>query len=314
MFETPILFLVFNRPDTTKRVFETIRKIRPRSLYVAADGPRCNKTGEADRCEQTRRIVAEAIDWECKVSLLYQQHNLGCRSAVALAISWFLEQEEYGIILEDDCLPDLSFFTFCESLLHHYSHDARIMMISGNNFQSSRIENEYSYYFSKYPHIWGWATWRRAWQHYDTEMKGWPSLKSSGSLRWMCGNVVELDYWTRIFDSVYEGKIDTWDYQWTYSCWSQNGLSICPAVNLVSNVGFGNSSTHTKDPDSPLANLPVGQIENVIHPSMVVPNYEADLATFNTVFRPKGEKIGRDTTCAVGVAKRIVKKLRQILK
>lgn len=242
---TPILFLIFNRPDTTKGVFEAIRKAKPPKLFVAADGARPDKPGEWEKCQKVRGI-AIVVDWDCEVKTLFRDTNLGCKVAVSRAIDWFFQHVEEGIILEDDCLPTQSFFWFCQELLEKYRYDERVMMISGDNFQFGRKRTDYSYYFSRFTHIWGWASWRRAWKHFDVNMKLWPEIRDGGWLNDWLGDKKRVEYWTQIFEKVYKGKIDTWDYQWTFACWVQNGLSILPNVNLVSNIGFGFDAVHTK--------------------------------------------------------------------
>ncbi len=245
-FNTPILFIIFNRPDVTSTVFNEIKKIKPSKLYIVADGPRVNRGGEKERCEETRKII-ESVDWECEVFKNYSDINLGCKKRVSSGINWFFDNVEQGIILEDDCLPNSSFFRFCEEMLEKYKNEERVGMISGNNFQFERIKNEYSYYFSRYSHIWGWATWRRAWNKYDVNISKWPQIKKDASLKKMFSSVKDVYYWTCIFDDVYNNKIDTWDYQWSFTCFINNYLSVMPSVNLVSNIGFSLSgSTHTK--------------------------------------------------------------------
>jgi hypothetical protein len=246
--KTPILFIIFNRPSTTKKVFEEIRKIKPKKLYIVADGPREWKAGDDELCQETRNIV-DGIDWPCEVFKNFSDKNIGCKNRVSSGIDWFFEHEERGIILEDDCLPSKSFFYFCEEMLNRYQDNERIGMISGNNFQFGKIKNDASYYFSKYSHIWGWATWRRAWKKYDVNIREWKSNK--GVLKKTFPNDLKSQiYWKMIFSDVYSGEIDTWDYQWTYTCFANNFISVMPSVNLVSNIGFSDSdSTHTKRKD-----------------------------------------------------------------
>lgn len=275
----PVLFLIFNRPDLTKQVFECIREAHPAQLFIAADGPRADRPGEADLCAQTRAVV-KTIDWECKVHTLFRDHNLGCKMAVSSAITWFFDHVEEGIILEDDCLPHPSFFSFCRELLERYRDDERIMAISGNNFQPAHSTSPYSYYFSIYNHIWGWASWRRAWQHYDGDFRRWPHLRDSSFLKNLHKNGSAVNYWQSIFDKAYAGQIDSWGYPWTYSCWVQNGLTILPKVNLVTNIGFDERATHTKDQYAKVANLETKPIEFPLrHPSSTVANHQADRYT-----------------------------------
>ena len=245
-FQPPILFIIFNRPDTTIQVFNEIKKIKPSKLYVVADGPRVGKEGEQEKCEETRKII-DLVDWECEVFKNFSDVNLGCKKRVSSGIDWFFENVEQGIILEDDCLPDQSFFRFCEELLDKYKNDERVGMISGDNFQFGRVKNEASYYFSRYSHIWGWATWGRAWQKYDVNISSWPQIKKDKILNKVFSNRRDFYYWSAIFDDVYNNKIDTWDYQWSFTCFVNNYLSAMPSVNLISNVGFNqDEATHTK--------------------------------------------------------------------
>lgn len=241
---SPILFLVFNRPDVTKRVFEAIRKARPLKLYIAADGPRKEKTGEAECCIAVQEIVSQ-VDWPCEISKLIRQENLGCKMAVSSAIDWFFSCEPEGIILEDDCLPAPDFFQFCDELLEKYRDDDRVGMISGDNFQHGVRRGTGDYYFSRYCHIWGWATWARAWKKYDANVSRWPDLRTSNWLESLGLQGGERKFWTRAFDRVHLRQQDTWDYQWTFTCWLNNMLSIMPNVNLISNIGFDRDATHT---------------------------------------------------------------------
>jgi hypothetical protein len=283
--DTPVLFLVFNRPDTTARVFEAIRAARPKRLFVAADGPRSHRAGEAERCRQARQL-AMAVDWPCDTSTLLRESNLGCRQAVSSAIDWFFDQVEEGIVLEDDCVPDPSFFAYCDDLLARYRNDLRVMSISGDNFIAAHWRPAESYYFSAFPHIWGWATWRRAWAHYDVTMSDWASQRDDGLLhRVFPTSRRARAHWTTIFDRVARSEIDTWDYQWAYATWKQGAVSCLPAVNLISNIGFGSNATHTHDAEAQLANLPRLSLPPPLrHPASVSANTQADAWTTKHVF------------------------------
>lgn len=281
-FDVPILFLIFNRPETTKRVFKAIREVRPSRLFIAADGPRKDRMGEKEKCEETREIT-EKIDWPCKVERLYRESNLGCRKAVSEAISWFFGNVEEGIILEDDCLPDPSFFNYCETLLKRYRGNSQVVHISGNNFQNGvhRGEKMASYYFSKYPHIWGWATWRRAWKKYsfgiDLNSKRFKKIEREM-------NFWERIYWRSVFMSVKLGVLDTWDYQWVYTCWVNRGLAIVPNSNLVLNIGFDKSATHSTSMPNYLVGVRLESIDKIIHPSAVAVDVDADRYTWIKLF------------------------------
>lgn len=282
--KTAVLFLIFNRPDTTRQVFEAIRKAKPPRLYVAADGPRADKAGEAEKVEQARRIATQ-VDWECEVKTLFREKNLGCRVAVSSAIDWFFENEEEGIILEDDSLPSQSFFWFCEELLEKYRDDMRIMAVSGDNFQKDRVRNEFSYYFSRFNHCWGWASWRRAWSYYEKDMQSWPYIRDNDYMQDILLDKAAVKYWSKIFEAVYKNKIDTWDYQWTFSCWIQNGLTVLPNVNLVSNIGFDGDATHTTGKDNANSKIPVFNLSFPLkHPNWMIKDKKADGYTQKTHF------------------------------
>lgn len=277
---TPVAFLIFNRPELTQRVFQAIAKAKPKTLLVVADGPR--SPDESEKCRKARAII-DQVDWDCRVLTNFSEQNLGCRYRISSGLNWVFSEVEEAIILEDDCLPSESFFQFCETLLDHYRHDQRIMHINGCNFQSGISRTHYSYYFSKYPHIWGWATWRRAWQYYDVEMSSWPEYADAGMIESVFETPAEQTYWKTILAKTFKAEIDTWDYSWGYAFWSQHGLSITPDVNLVSNIGFGEDATHSKLA-SPLANLDRYDIWGIKHPPFVVVHREADSFTFCQAF------------------------------
>ncbi|WP_184544023.1 nucleotide-diphospho-sugar transferase [Mucilaginibacter sp. FT3.2] len=242
-FNTPILLLIFNRPDTAKLVFEKIKKQAPKYLYIASDGPRTKKVGENDLVKETREHILSNVDWDCEIHTLFREENIGCKNAVSSAISWFFDHVEYGIIIEDDCLPSKSFFPFCEELLVKYKDDDRIWHIDGTTSQKEM--GTYSYQFSKYCLIWGWATWKRAWKHYDPAIQNFPEFKSDNTINEIWKKNEVRNYWLNKLESVYQGKTDTWDYQWAFTVWVNNGLSIRPQKNLIKNIGFNEQATHT---------------------------------------------------------------------
>lgn len=284
--KTAILFLVFNRPDTTSIVFEKIRQIKPPRLYVAGDGPRKGNDEDIKKVKKVREIVTK-IDWPCDVKTLFREKNLGCKKGVSTAITWFFKQEEKGIILEDDCVPHLNFFNFCESLLDHYANDARVSVITGNNFQEKKWQGDASYYFSKYNHCWGWASWRRSWKDYQDNIKFWPKWKKSKNWLSYMPDKVERKYWENIFDNVYLNKIDSWAYPWTCCNWMLGKVSIAPNVNLVKNIGFEREdATHTKSKHVS-SNLEVFPMANINHPKYFQINHDADLFDFNYHFGGK---------------------------
>jgi len=281
--KTAVLFLVFNRPESTAQVFDAIRKAKPPRLYVAADGPRDDCAGEPERVAKVREI-STAVDWPCELKTLFRDKNLGCKHAVSGGISWFFEHEEQGIILEDDCLPHPDFFPFCETLLDRYANDDRVWVITGDNFQNGMQRGDASYYFSHYPHIWGWATWQRVWKNYDVNLTFWPKWKRSEDWRKIFSDRVERRYWEKVFDDMYEQKVDTWDYQVIASAWFNYGLTATPNVNLISNIGFGTNSTHTSAKDSPFSNMAVHSLGEILHPSEIRQNMDADRFDFDWQF------------------------------
>lgn len=281
--DTPVLFMIFNRPDCTQKVFERIRSAQPKELFVAADGPRADKPGEAELCRQAREVIGR-VDWDCEVKTLLRDTNVGCKRAESGAMNWFFENVEEGIILEDDNLPDPTFFRYCRELLIKYRYDNRITMISGNNFQFGRNPTNYSYYFSRLAPVWGWATWRRAWQHYDVNISHWPEIRDGGWLYDFWDDKKRVEYWTGFFNRLYRGEMDVWSYQWLFACCLQGGLNIIPNVNLISNIGFGPAATHTKVWE-PRANM---KIEPMIfplrHPPFFIRSKRADDVRENDTF------------------------------
>jgi len=298
---TPILFIIFNRPDTTVRVFEQISKAAPQKLYVAADGPRPGISGEAERCREAREIIKK-IDWPCEVKTLFRDENLGCRLGAAGAVTWFFSQEPEGIVLEDDCLPEPSFFRYCQETLKKYRDDRRVMMITGDNFKFGEKIGPYSYYFSRYPSLWGWASWRRAWDLYDIKMTLWPEIRDNRTLFGIFDNPGEVRFWSNQCQLVYEGKIDTWDYQWNLANWLNHGITVTPNVNLISNIGFANYASHTHDAADKLANLATEAMTFPLsHPPFVARNSVADREAFQA-------------SHYVPLLKRVCRKIKTILK
>jgi len=237
------LFL-FNRPDTTQRVFERIRAARPARLLLVADGPRADRPGEAERCAQARAAAA-TVDWPCRVETNYAEANLGCRRRLSTGLDWIFAQVEEAILVEDDCLPEPDFFPFCTELLARYRDDERVFAVSGNNFLFGRKASVDSYYFTRYVHIWGWASWRRAWRHYDVTMARWPALRDGPWLEQELGMPEVADHFRKRFDAAHAG-LDTWDYQWVFSAWLRHGCAIAPERNLVRNLGVGGDATNTR--------------------------------------------------------------------
>lgn len=278
--DTPLLLIAWRRPSTLRQVIDAIRPVAPTHLFVACDGPNPERPGEAEKVAATRAVIENEIDWPCQIERLYSDVNQGCRLGVSRAITWFFEQVVEGIILEDDCVPHPDFFTYSTTLLERYRHDMRVWCISGNNFQNGHWRGDGSYYFSRYNHCWGWASWRRCWQHYNPDLIHWPALRDSGLLETIFEDPLERSYWheiwTRLLDS---GEPDTWDYQWAFTCMANGGLTALPNLNLVSNVGFGVDATHTTEPAD---STPMDQgLSEILHPNFVLRHSEADRYSFD---------------------------------
>ena len=288
--KTPLLLITWSRPHTLRQVINAIRPVAPTRLFVACDGPNPEQPGETEKVAATRAVIEHEIDWPCQIERLYSDVNQGCRLGVSRAITWFFEQVEEGIILEDDCVPHPDFFPYCTTLLESYRHDTRVWCISGNNFQNGQWRGDGSYYFSRYNHCWGWASWRRCWQHYDADLSQWPDLRESGLLDTIFEDPLERNYWSRIWQRLDdESKPDTWDYQWTFTCLANGGLTALPNQNLVNNVGFGVDATHTKE--GAINTTITGGINPNQHPSFILRDTTADHHTFDNNFGGKWHRL-----------------------
>ena len=252
---TPVVLMVFNRPSVTSRVFAAIHEARPARLLIVADGPRPDRPDDIFKCAEVRSVL-DQVDWPCEVLRNYSETNLGCKMRVSTGLDWVFSQVEEAIILEDDCLPDPTFFRFCQEMLTLYRHDERIMMISGTNLLGEWKSATQSYHFSNNGGIWGWACWRRAWQHYDVDMLLWWESSSRMKVRDVLRGGRHFRMRAVEFERVASGNIDTWDYQWSFAQLLQSGLAVVPAVNLISNIGFNADATHTIDSRTSFAGLP----------------------------------------------------------
>jgi hypothetical protein len=278
----PVAFFIFRRPETTRRVFDAIARAKPSQVFIIADGPR--NEDEALQCAQTRAL-AEHISWDCDVQRNYADTNMGLKRRLSTGLNWVFEQVEEAIILEDDCLPDPSFFTFCAELLAYYRDEPRVMHISGDYFHP-QISLTDSYYFSRYPHVWGWATWRRAWQLYDGEIRSWDTAAIRHGLLRQFANPAERRFWNRAFDRVCSGQANSWAFAWVFACMTHGGVAINPAVNLVSNIGFDDAATHSVRDDSRSASLSTTPLVFPLrHPRAISPNLALDSKTAGIFFQ-----------------------------
>ena len=281
--ETPVAYFIFNRPNHTKESFSTLRRNKIKKLFIIADGPRQDNLSDLEKCKEVRAIVSK-IDWPCETFLNYADSNLGLKKRVGTGLDWVFRQTERAIILEDDCIPNDDFFRFCELLLEEYSDNPKVWAITGNNFQDGIQRGNGTYYFSKYPHIWGWATWKRAWDHYDGEISFYDNWINSPDWAKKMPDRVEREYWEDILPKVINGEINTWDYAWNACVWRDGGLTATPSKNLVSNIGFGTDGTNTLQSGGIYANMKTELLGPIIHPGEVAANHAADRYTFDNNF------------------------------
>jgi hypothetical protein len=274
----PVALFLFKRPENTVKVMERIREARPSTLLLIADGPREDRPEEKDLCEQTRELVLSMIDWNPTILKNFSELNLGCRKRISSGLNWVFEQVPEAIILEDDCVPDPTFFRYASELLDRYRDEPKIGAISGDNYQPQPMDTPDHYYFSQFFHCYGWASWRRAWAHYDVTLSKWPILRDQGFLKKRFPKLEHSQYWTTIFDEVHQGRIDTWDYQWGFALWHYNMLTITPSWNLVTNIGIGQDSTHMKDYNPTYHNIGTKpMVFPMQHPRFISVNESADV-------------------------------------
>ena len=281
--DTAVALIIFNRPEVTARVVSEIARARPGRLFVIADGPRDGRPGEAEKCAATREII-DRVDLSCEVLKNYSDVNLGVGVRPATGIRWVFEHVDRALIFEDDCVPNQTFFRYAEELLEKYHDDERVMHISGDNWNFG--EGPFSYFFSCYCYSCGWATWRRAFQHYDPEVKLWKTLRNTSWLMDILGDERAVEFWAGKFEAVFTNGIEQngWDWPWLFACWAHRGLSILPARNLISNIGFSADATHTTRADDERAFVPtVDMAFPLRHPPCMVRDTEADRRIFAQV-------------------------------
>jgi hypothetical protein len=291
MLNAPILFLIFNRPQQTKQVFEIIKEVRPNYLFVAADGPRDNVENDEIKCKEARKVILEGVDWECEVKTLFRDQNLGCKASISSALNWFFSHVEEGIILEDDCLPSLSFFYYCETLLEEYRNDTKIISINGCNYGYEYVEA--SYYYSRYMNVWGWATWRRVAESVSYEIPEWLEMSKKDQIQFLSSRLklssIDLDtpwfdYWKTTIDSIADDTLNTWDFFWMYHQFKNKLFAVLPAVNLIENTGFHKDATHTTYQQHPAAFLQRNEISFPLKPNKdLSPNIEYEVAVLQPV-------------------------------
>lgn len=294
-----VLLITYRRHSTAERVFESIRSAQPPVLYFASNGPNPDSPGEVEQVELVRSLTQQ-VDWPCEVKTLMRDEHLDVRASVAGAIDWFFANETEGIVLEDDCVPSPDFFLFCDEMLDRFRQVDKVAVISGTCRQPRDFSISESYYFSKYVHIWGWATWRRTWDQYDRNLSFWPEWRQSHDWRDRFKDRVEERYWRSRFDATHGGETVTWDYQLMASVWKSRGLTVTPAANLVSNIGFGDDATFTKDTHSPLSAMPTFGIFPLAHPKDISANDAADRFDFNYRFNGRKDRFPARVLHAAG--------------
>lgn len=307
-FSTPILLTVWRRSKETKEVIESLRKVKPKKLFIACDGPREGNEKESEKVKQTIKLCKEEIDWDCDLKWLISNKNLGCKLGVSSAINWFFENVNEGIFLEDDNVAHPDFFPYCEELLSKYRNDKRVWCISGTNNQGENVRGKGSYYFGKIPLVWGWATWKDRWDEYDLDMKKWPEINSNSKLDDIFRDPIEKEYWMNIFENYYKNKEpDTWDYQWVFTCLINNGLVVIPNKNLINNIGFNLDATHTKwEKLIPSKVSSIG--DKIIHPEFMICDSKAERYQFDYYFG------GYNTRLRKNIFMRIKNKLNRTFK
>jgi hypothetical protein len=267
--DVPVLLTAFNRPDLTEQVVQALGAARPRQLFIAADAPRSDRPGEVETCRAVRDVIENGVTWDCEVKTRFRPDHGGCRRNMSEGISWFFDQVPEGIVLEDDCVPHPTFFRYCSELLERFREDDRVFAISGSNLLG-RYEIDSSYFFSLYGNVWGWASWRRAWQFFDADLKLWPKAKQDRLLESVIPSASERAAYENWIDRTYRRAIDTWDYQWAFARFINHGLTVLPRVNLVQNIGFERRGTHTRDPKNPYGDVPTAEMKFPLqHPELV---------------------------------------------
>ena len=299
MFDIPVLYIIFNRLDTVQRTFPVLQAVKPSKLFIAADGPRTNREGEVEKCKQVKEYVTSNINWECTVQTLFREENLGCGKNVSAAITWFFENVEMGIILEDDCLPDMTFFPYCRELLLKYKDEPKVMHIAGDNpVQYSKLKHHESYYFEKIQHCWGWANWANRWKNYDFNIND--NYKNVLENNNYFKNPRTKEQWTNLLEQMRTHRIDTWDIQWSYKILEMDGLCINPCNNLIQNIGM-NSGVHFEGNDSESDGRPAIPMKfPMVHPKKL---------DFNYTQIKRLQNLGKDDPIIIQIIKKILKKL-----
>jgi hypothetical protein len=282
---TPVVLFIFNRPAHTRKVLEVISAAAPRHFFVVADGPRPERPDDAPRCAAARAVI-DSTDWKCQLVRDFCDRNLGCGRRIASGLDNVFKEVDSAILLEDDCVPDPSFFRFCAEMLERYDTDPRVRTIAGSNFLNDKVRNDWSYHFSNFHNISGWATWRRSWNRTDMSMRLWPMIRDHGWLIDMFGSQTLARFWASRLNNAFEGRINTWYYPYQLSCWLDHSVAVTPNINLVSNIGSGSDATHTMR--APFLNRRAETMAfPLVHPPFMVPDRAADEETWRNRLLPE---------------------------
>lgn len=306
--QIPVLLMGFNRPENTKKVIESIRQAKPTRVYVSCDGPREGRQDDAEKVTAVKEVVRQGIDWECELFTRYSEVNLSCGVAVSSAINWFFENEEMGIVLEDDIYLEPSFYWFAQQMLQQYLHDDRVMMIAALNVLNGWHTEEQDYHFALYGGCWGWATWRRAWKYFDFSMEKWTDPLIRARVREHMGEDFQYAVRAPVYDKLVDSIGHGWDYAWTFARLINNGLTIVPAKNTVTNLGFGADSTHTFEVPAALKDLKPNALNLPARTNhLMLPDREYD-RRFTLALNPGADQSNQQRS----LARKVVDKLKRI--
>ena len=289
MINTPIVLICFNRPNETAKIFNKIKLIKPKKLFLIMDGPRIGEQEDIINCLLVKNIVTN-ISWNCIVYKNFSKKNLGLKKRIVSGLNWVFSKTKSAIILEDDCLPNRDFFTFCQKLLIYYEKNNTVRFITGNNFQKSKHNKKTSYYFSKYSHIWGWATWKNTWELYCDDNRVWKKYLNSKEFCKTCPNYLERRYWKSMFNKVKSGKLKSWSIYLLFSIWKNSGLTATPSVNLVKNLGFNERGTNTKISTIKYNTKNLTLSKKLIHPKKIFQNSLVDNYVFENIYNENFKK------------------------
>jgi len=302
MESAPVLLLAYNRPEKLSQLIQRIRVLRPSVLLVSVDGPKISKPGDKDLVLATQKII-QSIDWDVKIETRFREENIGLRLAVQDSVNWAISQYGKVIVIEDDAVPGPQLLDFFNFNLQKFADDQKVMHVSGYNVvPPQNLLSETGSRFSRYPESFAWATWERAWKHYDENLT-WGLESSVRDIAKITGSTTSALRWKLNFHDAAAGRIGSWAYRWISSMWSQNGTTVAPNRNLLSYSGFDEGTHTVRSPrwkDLPIENLSFSENDN-----LTITDLEADNWTGSSVFRENPSGI------IDGVASSIVLEIRK---